>query len=380
MTQVDGPWTHREVAANGARFHVAELGTGPLVLLLHGFPEFWWAWRHQLPALADAGYRAVAMDLRGYGGSDKTPRGYDPMTLAADVAGVIRTLGVPSAVVVGQGWGGHVGWAAAAGSPGLRVGAVQRRGTASGRARAHAGAGSPRAPRSATSLAMQVPWLPERRIRRPAYVARHLERWSSPLVRVPVLGRGATATRRRSRTGRPRTARWSTTAGWSGRGCAPTVARSARLMRPALDAARPAGRRARTTRRSASPPYAVRRGTSPATGSHQVVAIEAAGHFPHEEQPATFTEPCSVVGQHVRGLRRSTSSTTVVRSDGAVAGVDARGGGAPGGCSVGHLVGGQGVAGVAVGDGGREDHAEHVALTSTSGPPELPCRTSARIE
>ena len=89
--EIPGPWTHRYVAANGARFHVAEAtdpsADGPLVLLLHGFPEFWWAWRAQLPALAAAGYRAVAMDLRGYGGSDKTPRGYDPVTSWASVTG-----------------------------------------------------------------------------------------------------------------------------------------------------------------------------------------------------------------------------------------------------------------------------------------------------
>lgn len=68
-----GPWTHRDLAANGARFHIAELGEGPLVLLVHGWPEYWWAWRHQLAALAEAGYRAVALDLRGIGGSDRTP-------------------------------------------------------------------------------------------------------------------------------------------------------------------------------------------------------------------------------------------------------------------------------------------------------------------
>ena len=107
---VEGPWRHRFVAANGARFHVAEAGEGPLVLLLHGFPEFWWAWRHQLPALAGAGYHAVAMDLRGYGASDKPPRGYDTPTLAADVAGVVRALGAQRAVVVGHDWGGWIAW------------------------------------------------------------------------------------------------------------------------------------------------------------------------------------------------------------------------------------------------------------------------------
>ena len=111
-TLIEGPWRHRFVAANGARFHIAEAGTGtgPLVMLLHGFPQFWWTWRHQLPALAAAGYRAVALDLRGYGASDKPPRGYDTITLAADVAGVIRALGETGAVIVGHDWGGWLAW------------------------------------------------------------------------------------------------------------------------------------------------------------------------------------------------------------------------------------------------------------------------------
>ena len=110
VARVEGPWQHQMVAANGARFHVACAGEGPLVVLLHGFPQFWWAWRHQLPALAAAGYRAAAMDLRGFGASDKPPRGYDPRTLAEDVSGVIRSLGDRDAVVVGQGLGGLVAW------------------------------------------------------------------------------------------------------------------------------------------------------------------------------------------------------------------------------------------------------------------------------
>ncbi|WP_238160041.1 alpha/beta fold hydrolase [Kribbella pratensis] len=98
---------------------MAECGAAddPLVLFLHGFPEFWWAWRHQLPVVAAAGYRAVAMDLRGYGASDKTPRGYDPYTAAADVSGVIRSLGSTDAAVVGHGWGGFIGWSAAVLAP-----------------------------------------------------------------------------------------------------------------------------------------------------------------------------------------------------------------------------------------------------------------------
>src|SRR5246500_896567 len=110
VIQITGPWTHRSVTANGSRFHVASSGEGPLVLLLHGFPQFWWTWRHQLTALQAAGYRAVAPDLRGYGGSDKPPRGYDLITAAADAAGLIRALGEANAVVVGHGWGGLVAW------------------------------------------------------------------------------------------------------------------------------------------------------------------------------------------------------------------------------------------------------------------------------
>jgi pimeloyl-ACP methyl ester carboxylesterase len=116
---IDGPWTHRDVSASGIRIHAVELGTGPLVLLLHGFPGFWWSWRHQLIGLADAGFRAVACDLRGYGASDKPPRGYDSMTAAADVAGLIRALGESDAIVVGHDWGAQIGWTIAALHPTL---------------------------------------------------------------------------------------------------------------------------------------------------------------------------------------------------------------------------------------------------------------------
>ena len=107
---LDGPWNHRLVSANGARFHVAELGDGPMVLLMHGFPQFWYTWRHQMAAIADAGWRAVAMDLRGYGASDKPPRGYSTYTGAEDAASLIRSLGEDDAIVVGQGLGGFIAW------------------------------------------------------------------------------------------------------------------------------------------------------------------------------------------------------------------------------------------------------------------------------
>jgi pimeloyl-ACP methyl ester carboxylesterase len=114
---VDGPWTHRTVRANGIALHVAELGSGPLVLLAHGFPQFWWAWRAQLVELAAAGFRAVAVDLRGYGASDKPPRGYDVPTLAADLAALVSALGERDAMVVGSDLGGLLAWTIAARHP-----------------------------------------------------------------------------------------------------------------------------------------------------------------------------------------------------------------------------------------------------------------------
>jgi pimeloyl-ACP methyl ester carboxylesterase len=99
------------VFVNGVRLHYVELGQGPLVVLLHGFPEFWYSWRRQLPVLAAAGFRAVALDLRGYNESD-CPNGvhrYRTATLVDDVAGVIRRLGEP-AFVIGHDWGGVLAW------------------------------------------------------------------------------------------------------------------------------------------------------------------------------------------------------------------------------------------------------------------------------
>lgn len=105
-------WTHHEAVINNVRLHWVEAGEGPLVLLLHGFPEFWYEWRHQLPALARMGFRAVAPDLRGYNRSEK-PEGvaaYRIERLVDDVRGLIRHLGVERAHVVGHDWGGLVAW------------------------------------------------------------------------------------------------------------------------------------------------------------------------------------------------------------------------------------------------------------------------------
>ncbi len=177
---VDGPWEHRFVAAGGSRFHVAELGEGPLVVLLHGFPQFWWAWRHQLVTLAEAGFRVAAMDLRGYGASDKTPHGYDTITSTADVANVIRSLGEPAAAVVGHDWGGWVAWS----MPGLEPGVT--RGVASlgmpHPMRMRAAVGRSAAQRRALRWLgpQQVPFWPESYLTRPAYIGRLLRAWSGP--------------------------------------------------------------------------------------------------------------------------------------------------------------------------------------------------------
>src|SRR5437588_2021036 len=112
MNPVDRGWSHRLVTTNGVRLHLVEAGTGPAVLLLHGFPEFWYSWRHRLPALAQAGFRAIALDLRGYNESDKPAgvRAYRPSVLLADLAGVIRQEAGGKAHVVGHDWGGILAW------------------------------------------------------------------------------------------------------------------------------------------------------------------------------------------------------------------------------------------------------------------------------
>jgi len=164
--RIPGPWTHREVSANGIRLHVAEIGTGPLVLLLHGFPEFWWAWRHQLPALAALGRRAVAVDLRGYGDSDKPPRGYDLWTLSGDVAGLVRALGERQADLVGHDWGGVLSWCTAALHPRV-VRSVTVLAAAHPRAMGQALMLDPAQRAAARYLVeFQAPWLPERRLTR----------------------------------------------------------------------------------------------------------------------------------------------------------------------------------------------------------------------
>ncbi|MFF7651098.1 alpha/beta fold hydrolase [Streptomyces sp. NPDC007983] len=106
------PVKHDVVEVNGVRLHIAEQGEGPLVLLLHGFPESWYSWRHQFGPLAEAGYRVVAPDQRGYARSEQPEdiASYSLLHLAGDVIGLIRALGEEQAVVVGHDWGAPVAW------------------------------------------------------------------------------------------------------------------------------------------------------------------------------------------------------------------------------------------------------------------------------
>jgi len=104
--------THHTATVNGVRLHYVEAGTGPLVVLLHGFPEFWYSWRYQIPALAEAGFRVLAPDLRGYNESDK-PAGaanYRVELLSADLVGLLQSAGAERAHIVGHDWGGALAW------------------------------------------------------------------------------------------------------------------------------------------------------------------------------------------------------------------------------------------------------------------------------
>jgi pimeloyl-ACP methyl ester carboxylesterase len=117
--------TQRRIATNGIELNVAEAGEGPLVLMVHGFPESWYSWRHQIPALAAAGYHAVAVDMRGYGKSEKPQdiSTYNQVEVTNDIIGLIPALGYETAVVFGHDWGGPTAWSCALNHPD-RVSAV----------------------------------------------------------------------------------------------------------------------------------------------------------------------------------------------------------------------------------------------------------------
>ena len=106
---------HRIVETNGIRMHVAEQGAGPLVVLCHGFPESWYSWRHQLRALAEAGFHAAAPDMRGYGRTDQPPEieQYTLLHSLGDIVGLLDALEAEQAVIVGHDWGAPLAWSAA---------------------------------------------------------------------------------------------------------------------------------------------------------------------------------------------------------------------------------------------------------------------------
>ena len=106
---------HRTIPVNGIEMHIAECGEGPLVLMCHGWPELWYSWRHQLVALADAGFHAVAPDMRGYGGTSapEAIEAYTILHLVGDVVGLVAALKAERALMVGHDWGAVVAWQAA---------------------------------------------------------------------------------------------------------------------------------------------------------------------------------------------------------------------------------------------------------------------------
>jgi len=117
---------HRTIQSNGIDMHVAELGSGPLVVMCHGFPESWYSWRHQIRALAEAGFHAVAPDMRGYGRTTAPPAidQYTLLHLVGDIVGLVEALGGGPAIVAGHDWGAPVAWHAALLRPDLFRGIV----------------------------------------------------------------------------------------------------------------------------------------------------------------------------------------------------------------------------------------------------------------
>jgi pimeloyl-ACP methyl ester carboxylesterase len=160
-------WRHREIDVNNVRLHYVESGQGEPVVLLHGFPEFWYSWRRQLPALAAAGFRAMAVDLRGYNLSSK-PRGvanYRMAALVNDLAAFIRMVAGGRALIVGHDWGGVLAWRLAALHPELTRKLAVLNAPHPARMRQVLRRNPMQWLRSWYVLLFQLPWLPERLLR-----------------------------------------------------------------------------------------------------------------------------------------------------------------------------------------------------------------------
>jgi pimeloyl-ACP methyl ester carboxylesterase len=153
-------WRHGEILTNGIRMHYVTQGSGPLVVLLHGFPEFWYSWRFQIPFLAEHGYTVVAPDLRGYNDTEKPHTGYSIPILLRDIVGLIRGLGQEKAIIVGHDWGGALAWSFA-----LRYPEMTERLIVLNAPHPHAFARELRTlkqlRKSWYMFVFQIPWLPE---------------------------------------------------------------------------------------------------------------------------------------------------------------------------------------------------------------------------
>ena len=243
---------------------------------MHGFPECWWTWRHVIPALAQAGHRVAALDLRGFGGSDRPPSGYDLVTLAQDLAAVVRSLGHERAVVVGAGLGGQVAWALPSLAPDLTtaivpVGAPHPLALRSLRARALSGP-------ALQYASLRIPGLAERRLRSRSALEGLLRSWAGPHTREVLAEEAPYYAELLSRPGAARSAleplrnlvlsRAETAA------LDKSVAVPVLSMQGELDPVQPAQAYARDTHHVA--------------GNLRQVTIHRSGHFPQEETPAGF--------------------------------------------------------------------------------------------
>ena len=170
---------HRSVDVGTVRLHVVQEGHGKPVILLHGFPEFWYSWRHQIPALASSGRMVIAPDLRGYNLSDK-PRGvsrYRMEYLVDDIIGLMSVHGFGSADLVGHDWGGVIAWCLAARHP-ERVGKLAILNAPHPTQMARAMLGTRQLLRSWYIFFFQVPAIPERLVLRPGMIDRVVRAWS----------------------------------------------------------------------------------------------------------------------------------------------------------------------------------------------------------
>ena len=291
-----GPWTHRDLTAGGTQFHVALAGpeeppspagaselvaadsADPMILLVHGFPECWWTWRHVIGPLAEAGHRVAAADLRGFGGSDRPPSGYDLVTLASDLAAVVHALGHERAIVVGAGLGGQVAWALANREPAMTaaivpVGAPHPLALRSLRGRIVSGA-------ALQYLWLKTPLLPERSLRTTSGIDRLLRSWAGPRTRQAGAEPASYSAALMARPGAARSA-------------LETVRRAALSREEITCLGAPAEVPVMSVQGEVDPvqpAQAYARDVHHAAEHLRQVTVRDVGHFPHEEAPERFVD------------------------------------------------------------------------------------------